>query len=203
MYVSVYMCTCMAYRHYGATHVGCSTCLSSRKHDGSQRVSSYFSGCWEGRMVMRIGLSPVNVNVRRQLIQLCHWLWLFPMTHLSFQDNWHFWRAPFLLSFISLYQRSHFSFSALGRPFFTHKVLSVYFFVALFSLRVCRQPHTLSTNASLKIKPPKYQWQFIFRNILLGPWPASWDVCVWIGSDLDERDRQTYRKRQVGRQTDG
>lgn len=192
MYVNAYMCTCMACRRYRARHVGCSTCLSSRKYDGSQRVSSYFSGCWEGRVVMRIGLVPRKCHCQKTTYSALPLALAFPMTHLSFQDSWHFWRAPFFIKFYFPLPKKSFSFSTLGRPFFTHKVLSVYFFVALFSLRVCRQPHTLSTNANLKIKPPKYQWQFTFRNILLGPWPASWDVCVWIGSDL-ERDRQTER----------
>lgn len=41
----------------------------------------------------------------------------FPVTHLSFQDNWHFWRAPFLLNFISRYQRNRFHFLHLGGHF--------------------------------------------------------------------------------------
>lgn len=117
MYVNAYMCTCMACRRYSARHVGCSTCLSSRKHDGSQRVSSYFSGCWEGCVVMRIGLVPRKCQCQKTTYSALPLALAFLMTHLSFQDSWHFWRAPFLLSFISLYQRSRSHFPHLGGHF--------------------------------------------------------------------------------------
>lgn len=97
---------------------------------------------------------PWKCQSQRVTNHLCRQLGI-PMIHLSFQDNLQFWRAPFFNE-ISFYWRRLFFIVWIWESIFTHKVLSVFFFVWSFSLRVCRWPHTSSINASLKIKSPKY-----------------------------------------------